>query len=457
VSGDVVTQFAAATLADADAAVAAAAAAFPSWSGLGPTARRGTLLKAADLLQARAPDFAAIVAAETGATSGWGGFNVMLAASMLREAAALTTQITGEVIPSDKPGMLAMAIRRPAGVVLAMAPWNAPVILGVRAVATPLACGNTVVLKASEVCPATHSLIAEVIEESGGPAGFINLVTNEPSAAPQIVERLIAHPAVRRVNFTGSTAVGRRIGELCGRYLKPALLELGGKAPLVVLDDADIDAAVDAAVFGGYMNQGQICMSTERIIVDRKIADGLVAKLGARARGLTAGDPRLGTSVLGSLVSVEAAERVSELSKDAAQHGAALVVAPQVTGSISTAAVVDHVTPAMKLYAEESFGPIVAVIRVDGDEQAIAAANDSDYGLSAAVFSQNINRAVEVAMRINSGICHINGPTVADEAQMPFGGVKGSGYGRFGGRAGIAEFTDLRWITIETKPPHYPF
>jgi acyl-CoA reductase-like NAD-dependent aldehyde dehydrogenase len=225
----------------------------------------------------------------------------------------------------------------------------------------------------------------------------------------------------------------------------------------VVLDDADIDAAVDAAVFGGYMNQGQICMSTERIIVDRTIADVFVATLANRARGLTAGDPRSGESVLGSLVSVEAAERVRELANDAAERGAAVVVAPHLTGSISTAAVIDHVTPAMKLYAEESFGPIVAVIRVEGDEQAIAAANDSEYGLSAAVFSQNINRAVDVAMRIKSGICHINGPTVADEAQMPFGGVKASGYGRFGGRAGVAEFTDLQWITIETKAPHYPF
>ena len=404
-----------------------------------------------------APQFAEIVVDETGATAGWGAFNVMLAANMLREAAALTTQIAGEVIPSDKPGMLAMAIRRPAGVVLGIAPWNAPVILGVRAVATPLACGNTVVLKASEMCPAAHSLIVETLEEAGGPPGFINLVTNDRDAAAQVVERLIAHPAVRRVNFTGSTAVGRRIGELCGRHLKPALLELGGKAPLVVLDDADLDEAVNAAVFGGYMNQGQICMSTERIIVDEKVADVFVEKLSKRARSLTAGDPRLGQSVLGSLVSAEAAERIRDLSDEAAAQGATVVVAPQVTASISTAGVVDRVTPSMKLYFEESFGPIVAVVRVDGADEAVRAANDSEYGLSAAVFSQNINRALDVAMRINSGICHINGPTVADEAQMPFGGTKASGYGRFGGKAGIAEFTDLRWITIETKPPDYPF
>jgi acyl-CoA reductase-like NAD-dependent aldehyde dehydrogenase len=457
ISGEVVTRAAAATLADADAAVEAAGAAFGVWSEMGPGHRRAVLYKAAELLEGKAGRVAEVVTAETGATLGWGQFNVMLAANMLREAASLTTQVAGEVIPSDKAGVLAMAIRRPAGVVLGIAPWNAPVILGVRALATPLACGNTVILKASEMCPATHSLIVETLEESGGPAGFVNLVTNDVAAAPKIVERLIEHRAVRRVNFTGSTRVGRRIGELCGLHLKPALLELGGKAPLVVLDDANVDDAVAAAVFGAYANQGQICMSTERIIVDRKIADVFVEKLAKRARALSAGDPRAGKAILGSLVSAGAAERVRELSEDAAAQGAVIVVAAEIDGSICTAAVVDHVTAKMKIYAEESFGPIAAVIRVDGDDEAVRTANDTEYGLSAAVFSQNINRAIDVAMRVNSGMCHINGPTVADEAQMPFGGTKASGYGRFGGKAGIAEFTDLRWITIATKAPHYPF
>jgi acyl-CoA reductase-like NAD-dependent aldehyde dehydrogenase len=457
ISGEVVTRAVAATLADADAAAEAAAAAFNIWSEMGPGARRGVLNKAAQLLEGKAGRFAEIVTAETGATAGWGQFNVMLAANMLREAAALTTHVAGEVIPSDKPGVLAMAVRRPAGVVLGIAPWNAPVILGVRALATPLACGNTVILKASEMCPATHSLIVETLEEAGGPAGFVNLVTNDVASAPQIVERLIEHRAVRRVNFTGSTRVGRRIGELCGLHLKPALLELGGKAPLVVLDDANVDEAVAAAVFGAYANQGQICMSTERIIVDRKIADVFVERLAARARSLTAGDPRAGQTILGSLVSIEAAERVRSLMDDAAAQGAMVAVAPEIHGSICSAAVVDHVTAKMKVYAEESFGPIAAVIRVDGDDEAVRAANDTEYGLSAAVFSQNVTRALDVAMRVNSGMCHINGPTVADEAQMPFGGTKASGFGRFGGTAAIAEFTDLRWITIATKPQHYPF
>ncbi len=455
VTDDVATRAAAATIEDAAAAVEAASAAFPVWSALGPNQRRVLLLRAADRIEARTREFVARIGAETGGTAPWAGFNAMLAAGMLREAASLTTQVTGEVIPSDTLGSYAFSVRQPAGVVLGIAPWNAPVILGVRAIATPLACGNTVVLKASEICPATHSLIVEVLEEAGLPPGSVNLITNAPADAPAIVESLIAHPAVRRVNFTGSTKIGKIVSEIAGRHLKPALLELGGKAPLVILDDADLDAAVNAAAFGAFANQGQICMSTERIVIDRKIADAFVAKLKAKAAGLPAGAE--GNVVLGPMVSEAAAKHIEDLARNAEEKGAKVVLAPMVAHrAVISAAVIDRVTPGMRLYSEESFGPIVAIVRVNGDEEAIRVANDTEYGLSAAVFSQNITRALNVATKINSGICHINGSTVADEAQMPFGGVKASGYGRFGGKAGVAEFTDLRWITIETNP-HYPF
>ncbi len=455
VTGEVATRAAAGGVADAKRAVDAAAAAFPAWSKTSPSERRALLNKAADLMAARAGDFSALMTRETGATGPWGGFNTMLAANILREAAAMTTQIAGEVIPSDKPGCLSLAIRQPAGVCVGIAPWNAPVILGTRAVAMPLACGNTVVLKASELCPGTHRLIGEVLREAGLPKGVINVVTNAPADAADLVEALIAHPAVKRINFTGSTRVGRIIAETAGRHLKPVLLELGGKAPLIVLDDADIDAAVDAAIFGAFANQGQICMSTERIIVDEKIADAFVEKFAARARKLPAGNPREHV-VLGALVSVEAAEKVSGLIDDAREKGAEVVAGGGRDGAIMEATVIDRVTPAMRIYAEESFGPAKSVIRVKGVEEAISVANDTEYGLSSAVFGRDVTRAMDVARRLETGICHINGPTVADEAQMPFGGVKGSGYGRFGGKAAIAEFTDLRWITIE-GPQHYPF
>ncbi|ADZ71544.1 aldehyde dehydrogenase [Polymorphum gilvum] len=457
ITGEVASLVAAAAIEDARLACDAAAAAFPAWAEMGPGPRRKILLAAADALEARVEDFVRAMAEEVGATAGWARFNVGLAADMLREAAALTTQVGGEVIPSNRHGSLAMAVRQPAGVVLSIAPWNAPVILGVRALATPLACGNTVVMKTSEICPRTHRLIVDALQQGGVPRGVLNAISNAPDDAPQIVEAMIAHPAVRRVNFTGSTRVGRIIAEMCGRHLKPALLELGGKAPFVVLDDADLDAAVDAAAFGAYMNQGQICMSTERIIVDEKVADAFMEKLTQKARSLKAGDPREGKTPLGAVVDQHAARRIQDLIKDATAKGAVLAAGGGVQGAIMEATLLDRVTPAMHIYAQESFGPVAVVMRVDGIDEAVRIANDTEYGLSAAVFGRDVTRALAVARRIESGICHINGPTVHDEAQMPFGGVKDSGYGRFGGKAGINEFTELRWLTIQDGPIHYPF
>jgi benzaldehyde dehydrogenase (NAD) len=456
--GTVATRAQAATPQDAVMACEAAAEAFKTWSETGPSERRALLLKAAERLEAKTPEFIEAVPAETGATGMWAGFNVFLAAGMIREAAALTTQIAGEVIPSDVPGSLAMAVRQPAGVVLGIAPWNAPVILGVRAIATPLACGNTVILKGSENCPRTHQLIIEAFQEAGFPAGVVNYVTNAPDDAGAVVEAMVAHPAVRRINFTGSTRVGKIIAVTCARHLKPAVLELGGKAPLVILDDADIEDAVNAAAFGCFANSGQICMSTERIIVDEKIADAFVKKFSEKASNLPLGDPRKPDPVvLGSVISMATVEHCNALIDDAVKKGASLVCGGKADSTLMPATLLDRVTPQMRIYSEETFGPVKAIVRVKGVEEAIACANDNEYGLSAAVFGGDIARAMNVAKKIDSGICHINGPTVHDEAQMPFGGVKGSGFGRFGGKAGVAEFTELRWITVQTEPRHYPF
>lgn len=456
--GTVATRAPAATPADALMAAEAAAEAFRTWSETGPSERRTLLLKAADKLEAKLPQFVEAVAAETGATGMWAGFNVMLAAGMIREAASLTTQIAGEVIPSDVPGSLAMGVRQPAGVVLGIAPWNAPIILGVRAIATPLACGNTVILKGSENCPRTHQLIIEAFAEAGFPAGVVNYVTNAPADAGAVVEAMVSHPAVRRVNFTGSTRVGRLIAQTCAKYLKPAVLELGGKAPLVILDDAEIEDAVNAAAFGCFANSGQICMSTERIIVDAKIADEFVRKFAAKAKSLPLGDPRKPEPVvLGSVIGMSTVDHCNALIDDALAKGAKLACGGKADSTLMPATLLDHVTPAMRIYHEETFGPVKAIVRVRGIEEAIACANDNEYGLSAAVFGRDVARAFNVARKIDSGICHVNGPTVHDEAQMPFGGVKGSGMGRFGGRAGVYEFTELRWITVQTTPRHYPF
>lgn len=459
VTGEVATEAQAFTVDQANEAVEAAAAAFPAWSTLGPNARRAALNKAAEALAAKAEDFVEAMKGEIGATEGWARFNLMLAVSMVREAAALTTQIGGEVIPSDKPGCIAMAIREPVGVMLGIAPWNAPIILGVRAVAAPLACGNTVVLKASEQCPRTHSLIAEAFDEAL-PKGAVSIVTNAPEDAPEIVGALIDNPHIRRINFTGSTAVGRIIAKRAAEYLKPVLLELGGKAPMLVLEDADLDEAVKAAAFGAFMNQGQICMSTERIIVVDAVADAFVEKFAAKVGTMPVGDPREGKTPLGAVVDQKTVAHVKALIGDALAAGAVQVngggVLEGTGGVLMPAHVIDHVTPDMKLFRDESFGPVVGVIRARDEAHAILLANDTEYGLSASVFTRDTARGLKVARQIKSGICHVNGPTVHDEAQMPFGGVKASGYGRFGGKAGIDAFTELRWITIETEPGHYP-
>ncbi|MFL1885586.1 4-aminobutyraldehyde dehydrogenase [Klebsiella pneumoniae] len=385
---------AAASLADGKRCVEAAACAFPLWRDTAPAERRRLLLEAAEQMLLREAKFIAAMAAETGATAHWAGFNVHLAADILREAAALTTQIEGQIIPSNVPGNLAMGVRQGAGVV--------------------------------------------------------NYLTCAPEDAPALVESLIAHPAVRRVNFTGSTPVGRIIARTCGQYLKPAVLELGGKAPLLVLDDADIEQAAAGAVFGAFANAGQICMSTERIIVDNAVAEAFIPLLARRAAALPA-------ALTGPVVDMNTIARCNALIDDALAKGARLLTGGKANDTHMSPTLLDGVTREMRLWREESFGPVKAIIRVHSEEEALAVANDSEYGLSAAVYSRDSARAWNVAQRLHTGICHINGPTVHDEAQMPFGGCKASGYGRFGGRAGIAEFTELRWITIQTQPRELPF
>lgn len=456
ITGRVASTAPAMTTSEAKAVADRAAAAAPSWAATGPSARRAVLTRAAEALEKRRDQFVQVMMEEIGATAGWAMFNVMLAAGMTREAAALTTQIAGEVIPSDKPGCLAMTIREPVGVVLGIAPWNAPIILGVRAIATPLACSNAVILKASEICPRTHELIIEAYAEAGFPDGLVNVVTNAPNEASEVVGALIDHPAVRRVNFTGSTAVGRIVAKRCAERLKPCLLELGGKAPLIILEDADLDQAVKAAAFGAFMNQGQICMSTERIIPVAAIAEPFARRFAEKARSMPSADPRLGSSPLGAVVDRRTVNHVNSLIEDALAHGARLLAGGRAESVVMPATVVDGVTSEMKLYRDESFGPIVGIIRAADEADAIRLANDSEYGLSAAVFTADTARGLRVARQIRSGMCHINGPTVHDEPQMPFGGVGASGYGRFGGTAGIDQFTELRWITIETAPGEFP-
>jgi vanillin dehydrogenase len=455
-TGEIISKFASARRQDARAAIDAASAAFPGWSSTPPGLRRKLFLKAADILDRRQSEIAKIIAEETGGTFGWGMFNCIFTAGLLREAASQAYGLIGEIIPSDLPDTVATATRQPLGVVVGIAPWNAPLILGMRAVATPLAYGDTVVFKASEESPGTHLAIAEIFLEAGFPNGVINVITNSPANAAEVVDELISHPKTRRINFTGSTRVGRIIAEKAGRHLKRVLLELGGKAPMIVFADADIPAAVAAANFGAFMNQGQICMSTERIVVESGVADAFSRELAAKAAALKVGDPLLPDTQIGPLINRGAIERVAVLVDDACAKGAKLLCGGKAQGPCYLPTVLYGVTPEMRVYHEESFGPLASIVLVQNGEEALRVANDTEYGLSSAVFTRDINKAMSFAERLETGICHINGATVHDEPQMPFGGTKDSGWGRFGGRAALEEFTELRWVTIRKTPTPYP-
>ncbi|WP_030326423.1 aldehyde dehydrogenase family protein [Streptomyces sp. NRRL B-3229] len=444
---------------DVTLAVDAAEAAFDDWAAVSPYARRAILLKAADLLEERREAVADLMAGEVAGTRGWAYFNVAVAATVLREVAAAVTAPRGEVLAAQEAGALGLAVREPLGVVAAFSPWNAPVILGVRAVAAPLAAGNTVVLKPSEDAPLACGLfVADVLRDAGLPDGVLNVITNDPTDAPRIAEALIADPRVRAVNFTGSTNVGRVIGTTAARFLKPAVLELGGKNAVIVLDDADIDYAVDAAAFAAFMNSGQICMSADRILVHASLAEEFTAKFAAKVTALPAGDPAEPDTVIGPLVSPAAAVRVAALVEDAVAKGATVLTgggAPD--GAHHPATVLTHLPEDAELYHAEAFGPVCVIDTFATDDEAIAKANDTENGLTCGIITENGTHGLRVAGRIRTGIAHVNDQSVADEPQAPFGGVKSSGYGRFGGRWGIEAFTDTRWITLATQHAHYPF
>jgi acyl-CoA reductase-like NAD-dependent aldehyde dehydrogenase len=457
-TGEAVVRAAAGIRADAERAIEAAQAAFPEWAATPPAVRQGIFLKAADVLESRREEIVGLLARETGCTFGFGMFQNIFTPGLLRQAAGAAYAPVGEVIPSDVPGTMAMGLRQPVGVVGAIAPWNAALILSLRSITAPLAFGNTVVLKPSEWSPVTGgTLWGEIFTEAGLPAGVLNVVTHAPGEAAAIADALVESPAVRRLNFTGSTATGRRLAEACGRQLKRIVLELGGSNPLLVLADADLDYAVDAAAFGSFLHQGQICMSARRIIVERPIAKAFTEKLVAKTETLKVGDPKEHDTIIGPIINGQALSTVAARVQDAVDRGATVLTGAGAEGPCYRPTLLSDVPDDAPFASEEIFGPVASIEVVDDADEAVGRANATGYGLSAGIITGDVDRGMTLARLIESGIVHVNDQTVADEPQMPFGGVKDSGWGRFGGRASMEEFTELRWVTVQSGTRHFPF
>lgn len=456
-TGDVVARVASAEREDAARAVAAAAEAFPDWAAVPPEEKQRLLLRTAEIVERRATEIKDLLAEETGGGPHFGHFQLSWIVKQLRQAAGWVYLPSGEVIPSDVPGTSHLAVRRPLGVVAGFSPWNGANLLAWRTIIPPIAFGNTVVLKPSEYAPITAALIhAEIFEEAGWPPGVLNVVTHAPGAHADIVDEFFENRAVRAINFTGSTAVGRQLAERAGRHLKRSVLELGGYNPLIVLDDADLDYAVDATTFGAFMHQGQVCMNARKVIVQRSIHDEFLDKLRTKTAGLKVGDPRDPDTVIGPLIHSDALDSVRRDVADAVDKGARIVVGGEAEGPCYRPTVLTDVPKSARLYSEETFGPVLAVQPVDTVEDAIHVANDHPYGLSTGVLSSDPDKGLAMAPRLESGMVHINDQTLNDEPQVPLGGTRDSGWGRAGPHS-IQDFTQLQWVSVQSGRSSYPF
>ncbi|MFJ3473443.1 aldehyde dehydrogenase family protein [Microbacterium maritypicum] len=447
VTGASFATMAAATPADAIRAVEAAQRAFADWADRSFVERRAVLLRAADILESEYEAVRELLALETGAVAPWAAMNVHESAATLREAAGLASSPVGELLPSANPATLNLSLRRPAGVVLAIVPWNAPIILSARSTAIALALGNTVVLRPSEESPISSGhLLASALERAGAPAGVVNVVTTAPGGGRGAINAMIEHPAVSRVVFIGSTQVGRSIAAVAGSALTPVVMELGGKNSTIVRHDADLDRWVPRLAFAAFANAGQVCMCSERIVAHSSIADELTDRLAAFADGMLVGDPRDASTELGPVINARAAAAFGEFIEDAKANGATVRAGGTIEGSLARPTVLTGVTRACRFYGEESFLPIVSITSVQDDEEALERANEGGYGLIGGVASADEGTAERIATRMHAGAVHVNGPSIGDEPHVPFGGVGASGFGRLGGGDSVRFFTQQQTL-----------
>ncbi|MET7403157.1 aldehyde dehydrogenase family protein [Dactylosporangium sp. NPDC005572] len=443
---------------DARRAIEAAHAAFDGWAQALPVQRERVFRRAAVILERRRGELQELLAAETGCGAHFANVQLDFCQSLLEQAGSLAYAPTGQVLPSDVPGTRALAVRRPVGVVAAIAPWNAALVLAGRAVAGPLALGNTVVLKPSEESPMSGGTVwAEIFAEAGLPPGALNVVTHASGDAGMIAEELVTHPRVRRVSFTGSTVTGRRLAELAARHLKRPVLQLSGHNSLIVLADADLAYAVDAAAYGAFVHQGEVCMCARRILVERAVADEFTARFTAKVAGLRVGDPRDPATVIGPLINQWALSLVSRRVDEAVALGARVLTGGTPQPPCYPPTVLADVPAEAEIAFEETFGPVAILEVVEDRDDAVARANASRFGLTAGILTGDTYRALDLARRLEAGIVHVNDQPVNDEPQMPFGGVKDSGWGRFGLGFAAEDFTELQWVTLRDTPRAFPF
>ncbi len=455
-TGDVWAEIPNGTREDATKAIEAAAAAQAEWAAMPHPQRAGYLLKAADILEKRQMDFVNALIDEGGAWIGKGMFETGYVPGLFRAAAAAVYQMNGEILPSEH-GKVSMVVRQPLGVVTVISPWNFPLLLSTRGFAFALAVGNAVVLKPSEETPVSGGLlIAELFEEAELPPGVFNVVTCSRVNVADLGDELVTNPQVGGISFTGSTAVGRQVAARAGEMLKKACVELGGKDALIILDDADMERALNAATFGSFMHQGQICMSVERIIVDESIVDEFTERFVEKVKTLNVGDPRQMPNVIGPIINQRQLDKIHGQVTEAVEQGAKLMVGGTHEGLFYQPTVLTNIKPEMRIFQEETFGPVAPIVAVKGVDEAVALANDSEYGLSAGIITRDEEKGLAVARRLQTGMAHVNCSSVNDEPHAPFGGVKNSGVGRHGGKASVEAFTESRWLTLERGGRHYP-
>ncbi|MEW2293687.1 aldehyde dehydrogenase family protein [Streptomyces sp. NPDC006743] len=444
-----------ATADEVDEAYRAAARAQKQWAATNPYARRAVFEKALRLVEEREQEITEVIIAELGGTHLKAAFELHLVKEFLRESVHLALAPEGRILPSPSDGKENRVYRVPVGVVGVISPFNFPFLLSVKSVAPALALGNGVVLKPHQNTPvAGGTLVAKIFEDAGLPGGLLNVVVTDIA---EIGDAFIEHPIPKLISFTGSDKVGRHVATVCAAHFKRTILELGGNSAIVVLDDADLDYAVDAAVFSRYVHQGQVCMAANRVLVDRSIADAFTEKFVAKVKSLKVGDPRDPQTVIGPVINSAQANAVSGVVEQALAEGATALVRGTTTDNLVAPSVLTDVPAGSALLQQEVFGPVAFLIPFDGEEEAVRIVNDTPYGLSGAVHTGDIERGVAFAKRIDTGMFHVNDGTVHDEPLVPFGGEKHSGIGRLNGETTVDAFTTVKWISVQHGRSGFPF